>query len=391
MGGLARLLFPLATALYAAFLGAVLLNPYDFEAPTASNSARWDPAEQTLQFPATGLAISAQPPRAFYQAMRSGGGFSLVAILAAGDPRRHRQSVILSSSFNDQQRNFSLVQRGADLFLRLRTSLNRLDAKRRQVRVRQGAADQRLRHFVLSLEGAVWRVYINGKLRQTLRAAGGNLSNWDTRFPIVIGNEADGSQPWRGILRYAAVYRYALNAAAAQRLYQGYRDRRRLPAAATGNAPALSFNPGAKATNKPYLLTQADGAITLELPTTVVNRHKVLLQPPYAQLIYGKPLSALRDLLINILLFIPFGFCLYNALAWRHIPRALWLTIAAGAALSLSAELMQYYLPNRHSSVSDVIHNVVSTLFGAQLVKFASRRLPVALRQRLALATPDAK
>jgi VanZ family protein len=85
------------------------------------------------------------------------------------------------------------------------------------------------------------------------------------------------------------------------------------------------------------------------------------------------------DFVANILLYLPFGFCFL--LGFRRgpfIPVALLLAALAGALLSLSIELIQYYDAGRVTAASDFYSNTIGTLVGglAALAIGASFRLP---------------
>jgi len=72
------------------------------------------------------------------------------------------------------------------------------------------------------------------------------------------------------------------------------------------------------------------------------------------------------DLLSNILLYLPFGFFTTNALPLRvpSVLRAL-LAILAGAALSISMEMTQFYDVGRVTSMGDVYANAIGASAGA--------------------------
>jgi glycopeptide antibiotics resistance protein len=72
---------------------------------------------------------------------------------------------------------------------------------------------------------------------------------------------------------------------------------------------------------------------------------------------------ALRDLALNILLFVPFGFFLAQRIHRRH---RFVRTVLAGIALSFLVEVVQLlFLRGRTVDVNDVILNVLGTAIGA--------------------------
>ena len=82
----------------------------------------------------------------------------------------------------------------------------------------------------------------------------------------------------------------------------------------------------------------------------------------------------LRDFLVNIVGYLPFGFFFRRGFRQNFDPtRALVLTVLAGTMLSLSMELAQYYDDSRVTSASDLLANTLGTVLGA-VVSSAIRR-----------------
>jgi VanZ family protein len=72
------------------------------------------------------------------------------------------------------------------------------------------------------------------------------------------------------------------------------------------------------------------------------------------------------DLILNVLLYLPLGFCLLLALSARtHRAVAVIAATLTGAALSLCIELAQSMLPARVPSLMDLSLNTVGSLLGA--------------------------
>ena len=85
-----------------------------------------------------------------------------------------------------------------------------------------------------------------------------------------------------------------------------------------------------------------------------------------------------KDLIINILGFSPFGYLMMsyllgsNRLNNKKIS-AVAVTMLGGIAISVCLEIIQYFIPGRHSSLSDWIFNSVGTLLGVSFYLFATR------------------
>ncbi len=70
------------------------------------------------------------------------------------------------------------------------------------------------------------------------------------------------------------------------------------------------------------------------------------------------------DLLANFILYFPLGFFAVRSSRWRSL-YAFIVVVAAGLALSMGSELLQFYEALRFSQLSDVYANTVGTIFGA--------------------------
>jgi len=88
--------------------------------------------------------------------------------------------------------------------------------------------------------------------------------------------------------------------------------------------------------------------------------------------VYWLPLSDFRfsfsfvaDLVGNLLLFVPFGFCFATASSVSNSGRVTRVVLSA-LALSLAAELFQSFGHNRIASMTDVCTNVAGALVGAK-------------------------
>ncbi len=76
--------------------------------------------------------------------------------------------------------------------------------------------------------------------------------------------------------------------------------------------------------------------------------------------------STHTDFLLNVLLFVPFGFSLGVKLRKRAINRwaSLLLALVVGMGVSYAVELLQFYIPGRDSGWEDVISNSTGSVAG---------------------------
>ena len=113
------------------------------------------------------------------------------------------------------------------------------------------------------------------------------------------------------------------------------------------------------------------GYLTLLLCTTVLNRNRVgireiMLDPVhgFVQIITQGDVHSLREILSNILLFLPFGILTPVCLRMRRAKSV----ILAGLALSVTIEVTQYLLAVGYSETEDVIANVIGVICGYLLL-----------------------
>jgi glycopeptide antibiotics resistance protein len=88
-------------------------------------------------------------------------------------------------------------------------------------------------------------------------------------------------------------------------------------------------------------------------PTLVPQWHRVHAIP------FTDPQDKVADLAVNLLLFAPFGY------SFARSRRHLGLLVAAAAATSISAELLQLFSTVRNPSGTDVVYAIVGAIAGA--------------------------
>lgn len=89
--------------------------------------------------------------------------------------------------------------------------------------------------------------------------------------------------------------------------------------------------------------------------------------------------SGLADFLLNVALFVPLGL----AFARRAVPVV--RVIAAGVALSMAIEVLQWVIPGRHPSYGDIVANALGAWLGAEAWRAAGSLLDPTPAQRTRL------
>jgi VanZ family protein len=172
---------------------------------------------------------------------------------------------------------------------------------------------------------------------------------------VVLGNSPSGENPWKGDLLSLSFYPEALTPGD-------------IESGRTSPVIRYGFSEGSSAVCR----GGADPRYDIVIPSVFRAPKKGILVPPWRVQKFDR--SFWKDVFVNILGFIPFGFAVY---AWarkggeRKVAIAMGTTLLLGAAISLFIELLQVHLPTRDSSLTDVMNNVLGTFIGARLFRTA--------------------
>lgn len=182
---------------------------------------------------------------------------------------------------------------------------------------------------------------------------------------LILGNDSSGKHPWSGSLFGLAIYNRALAATEIAGHHQLWLQ---------GQARQLTNEAGLTAL---YLFDERGGQRAADssgnqhhviIPEIFRALHKEFLIPPWKDISYDRPNYS--DIAVNILGFIPFGFCffLHRRFVRPNQPAVNFLfVVLVGALVSLTIEIIQAWLPNRVSSTTDLLTNTFGTLLGAVL------------------------
>jgi concanavalin A-like lectin/glucanase superfamily protein len=125
-------------------------------------------------------------------------------------------SYMVSYSGGDTTRNFTLGQTNQDYDFMLRGSNSDLNGMP-QLQTPDAAMilQASLQHVVLTYDPVNGRqIYVNGVNTGTADPQkGGTISNWDSTFALVLGNEVSSDRSWQGLIKFVAIHSRALTAA----------------------------------------------------------------------------------------------------------------------------------------------------------------------------------
>jgi VanZ family protein len=219
------------------------------------------------------------------------------------------------------------------------------------------------------------RIYVNGKLKLT-----------SDRFPItarnlsgqvILGNSPLRNHSWNGQIKGLAVYGSALNADQVSRHATQWLQGSLQQLEASDHVVALY--PFAEHSGSLIHSTVAP-AVNLEIPETFEVIDQLRFESPESEAHAAGNYA--KNALLNVLGFVPLGFV--AMIFFLRVCKANWPLIAAtltGAAVSLTIEYVQSFLPTRFSGVTDLFTNTFGAWIGAAsyviVVRPAGKRIRV--------------
>jgi hypothetical protein len=351
---------------YLALICAILLDPFDFSAPSRMVENGVTLAPDGIHFGTAGILGSPTAVPLLHQRVVSGGGLTIELWLNTASADQVGPARLISYSLDPWHSNFTLGQDGTALDVRLRTTHTDANGTNPQLTVPDVLEAGTTQHVVVSYDFDRLRVHVDGKLRAAATVPQGDFRVWDPSCLLAFGNEVTGARPWRGTIYFAAIYDRPLPDDEITSRFEGglaLAQRR-------GLSPLLEFDfsrgPGSWST----VLEKRDHVETLS------RLAFSMIRGGDGRLRFGETLNV-WDMLANVVLFWPFGFLLAAAIDGRP-PSTAWAvvaTIAVGFSLSASCEGAQIFLASRMSSAIDVAANTVGTLCGALAYVWIARRL----------------
>jgi len=206
-------------------------------------------------------------------------------------------------------------------------------------------------------------IYVDGALAAA--APEFPLSAGDFTGGLVLGDSAGQPDGWSGELLGLAIYHRQLTAAQVFHNYAAWKRTGRPGIAGDERNIALYLfdeHTGDVARDK------ARSGVDLYIPERYQVMDKFFLEPFWTE--FSMSRNYWRAVVKNIGGFIPFGFCFYVYLAAAlPIKRATLVTVALGAAVSITIEILQAFLPTRDSGTTDIITNTLGSWAGVTSYK----------------------
>jgi len=99
-----------------------------------------------------------------------------------------------------------------------------------------------------------------------------------------------------------------------------------------------------------------------------------LLEPPWRE--YHSSINYWASAALNVAAFVPLGWFVYAYLSTSSTRKTAFLAaVFFGTATSLTIEILQAYLPTRHSGTTDIVTNTLGTLLGVLLWRKVTPRV----------------
>lgn len=205
-------------------------------------------------------------------------------------------------------------------------------------------------------------VYLDGQPVQSI--PGFRISRSELSGQIVLGTSPASYQQWSGELRGLAIYSKELTPADAILHYRQWTD-------PNGGRPDLSgaisrYTFAEVGGNKVH--NQVASEPDLKIPAAFSVPYKSFLESPATE--FRANWKYARDLLTNIVGFVPLGLIVCAYFAWtRSRWKAILIATVACGTFSFVIEVLQYYIPRRGSGITDIITNTLGAALGAALIQ----------------------
>lgn len=332
------------------------LGLWPFHAP--NNAVVWLKNQDGLHFGPYGSAISSG---AFPSVSQDGS--SEVSVEICFHPRQIWDSGTLLAFYKPQNLfQFSLRQSQNTLVLKTNPKGGPYRARTAALSIDE-ALNRANRPVFLSIAAGYQgtSVYLDGHLAKA--DSGFPLSAKELSGYLVLGDSPGQSDSWGGEIRSLAIYNCALTPKQVFDHYSTWVQ--------TGHPKSIGDEHNIalylfQERSGPVARNQVRSGVDLYIPKKYQVMEKIALEPFWTEFEITR--SYWAAVLKNIVGFIPLGFWFYAYLTVL-VPgkRAALLTVCLGAAVSLTIEILQAFLPTRDSGTTDIITNTMGTWAGVAL------------------------
>jgi hypothetical protein len=197
------------------------------------------------------------------------------------------------------------------------------------------------------------------------------LLNQDCSGQLSLGAAAISYSGWNGDLYGLAIFNSRLTESQVLQHYRGWNSAGHIEAIPSDDLIAL-YKFDERSGN--IVHNEIAGEPDLLIPQRFQTPGRPFLARPWHEFQSGS--IGWKDVLINIAGFIPFGFFIYSFLSSTKLKgRMGFAAIGIGMVVSLTIEVLQWYLPTRDSSMTDVLTNTAGTTMGAAMYRLIFGKL----------------
>lgn len=305
---------------------------------------------------------SPSSPKALAEAFRKSNQITIETDLISEAEDQEGPARVFSFSESTSSRNFTLGQQGDALVLRLRTARTGPNGTDPYLEVPAIIRPGERQHLLVTYDGRVERVFVDGKPVAENREVAGDFSNWTDGHFLTAGNERTPNRPWRGVLFEAALYARALSPEEAARNFRAARGRE--PATARVSDGLVAWYDFGRGSGEEAFQDRSPAGLGGPLgKARFQSLRRTMLENLPAW--FGP-----RDMILNILAFIPIGFFLWHLgpAVLRRNRFSLVLSAAfAGLAISFFIEFFQQFTRMRSPNLLDLLYNAAGGALGGFL------------------------
>jgi VanZ family protein len=323
------------------------------------NEVAWDGTRNGIRFGGHGVMFSSGP-----REPAESGETDSSALEIWLQPGRTRQGgTILAFYSQTAPTEFSLFQEDSSLGFRLH---NQKNPRGPHFYDRLGGVFRSAEPVFITItsNSKMTTVYVDGVLAKTMPDFPLVLRNFEGQ--LVAGTAPAANLGWAGQLLGIATYAGVLTPAEATRHYEAWTRNGRPESLASLRNVAL------------YLFDEHQGRLVHNVLGTgadlsIPERYTIIHQPLLA---LSRPhLSDWLDATLNVVAFVPLGFFLCACLSpLRPAILPAFLAFLLGTVASLGIEVLQAYLPDRTSDLTDLVTNAIGTAIGILLYRTSSGR-----------------
>jgi len=320
---------------------------------------RFRGGNQGFDHEAGGIVFTPRP----LLAIGGSGSFSLEVKLRCNQEPRNSVPGILVFCDEEKRPALFLGQWKSSLIIRRINKSVRTTKKWKEASLHGGLPEGNTRLITIVSDRSGSLLYVDGRLEKrfpllSLVPESGSLEG----HLLLLGNTPDATNGWTGDILGVALYNRVLGEEEVKENHLSWNLNRE----------------GESGERKGLILRYTFQEVSGDKVEDSTGRGNDLLIPPHARFksrvlapleVVGVSRNHLiKDVLINILGFVPLGFFLCLLLARRTqlvVPAIAAVATLGGAAVSLFIELVQSQIPVRTSSAADLMSNALGTFLGS--------------------------